>query len=125
MRRLVALSLAVLSLSAVAGAAARVGGGPPPFPRLPGKWSHAEINVTIKKELHTLTLDRGTIAQVSPAQLTVREPGNVLVAVPLSPQTVVLVNGREAEVSALQRRMAVVTMRIDGGPAIRVRAASK
>ena len=56
MRRLAVL-LAVLSLLALAGTAGA--GGVPPFPRLPGAWSHADINVTIKKKPHTLTLDRG------------------------------------------------------------------
>ena len=58
MRRLATL-LAALSLMALAGTALAGGGGVPPFPRLPGAWSHAEINVTIKRTQHTLILDRG------------------------------------------------------------------
>ena len=125
MRRLVALSLAFLSLLAAAGAAARVGGAPPLFPKLPGKWSHAEINVTIKRQPHTLTLDRGTVLQASLSQLTVREPGNVVVIVPLTPQTLVTINGAPSEAASLARKMKVDTMRVDGGPAVRVRATSK
>jgi hypothetical protein len=125
MRRLVALSLAFLSLLAAAGAAARVGGAPPPFPKLPGKWSHAEINVTIKRQPHTLTLDRGTVIQASGTQLTIREAGNVNVVVPMTAQTLVVINGVPAAPDDLARKMSVDTMRVDGGPAVRVRATSK
>jgi hypothetical protein len=115
------LATAVAALVVGSGAAA---GSVPPFPSLPGAWSHAEINVTIAGEPHTLTLDRGRIAQVSATQVTIREAGGVFVVVPLKASTLVVVDGRPSRIFGLRRRMDVKTMRIDGGPAVRVRAVS-
>ena len=66
---------------------------PPPFPKLPGNWSHAEINVTIKKQLHTLILDRGRITQANATQVTLLESGGVPVTVQLSPDTIIMFRG--------------------------------
>jgi hypothetical protein len=124
MRRL-ATMLVALSLMAFAGTALAGGGGaPPPFPRLPPAWYHVTINQTIKHVPHTLILDRGRIAQVSPSQLTLRERDGSLVAVPLSQSTIVVVDGVPSTVLDLKRKMDVQTMRIDGGAAVRVRATS-
>ena len=122
MRKLVAL-FATLSLLACA-AAAGAGGGPPQIPRIPGTWSHAEINVTIKKVPHTLILDRGKIAEITNTQLTLRERDGSMVAIPLTGQTIVTVDGFPATISHLRRRMTATTLRVDGGAAVRVRAAS-
>jgi hypothetical protein len=117
--------LAFLSLLACAGAAARNGGGsPPPFPRLDGPWSHAEINVRIKREYHTLVLDSGRIVQLSSTQMTLRERDGSLVPIALSDQTLVVVRGRAGSIDLLQKKMDVQAMRIDDGPAVRVRAGS-
>jgi hypothetical protein len=127
MRRLVLL-LAALSLVLAGTALAGKGGGAkqgkvPPFPRVPGKWSHVEINRKIGKRPHTLILDRGRILQASPTQITILELGSPAV-VPLSDQTLVVIDRLPATVNDLRRRMTVVTMRIDGGAAVRVRASS-
>ncbi|MGH3001984.1 MAG: hypothetical protein ACRDM1_04855 [Gaiellaceae bacterium] len=125
MRRLVA-TLAASFLLATAGVAGA--GGVPPFPKLPGAWSHAELNVTIHKQPHTLILDRGRIVQVSATQLTLAERvGHVVAVIPLSPRTIItpraLVSprGRHGSPLRLRRNLNVQTMRIDGGPAVRVR----
>ena len=123
MRRLAVL-LASLSLFATAGVAAGAGGGPPQIPRIPGTWSHAEINVTIKKQPHTLILDRGRVSQVTTSQITLREGAGGNVAIPVSAQTIVTLDGRRASITDLRRRMFATTMRVDGGDAVRVRATS-
>jgi len=64
MRKLAVL-FAALSLLACAGTAAGAGGAPPQIPRIPGTWSHAEINVTIRRVPHTLIVDRGKIAEIT------------------------------------------------------------
>ena len=121
MRRL-AVPLAALSLLAfTSGAAAGVRGGPPPFPTLPGNWSHAEINVKIKRVVHTLILDHGRIIQASPQQITLREPDGSVVPVGLSPSTLIVKGRRSVSTQALRKGMTVDTMRIDDGPAVRVR----
>jgi len=96
----------------------------PPFPRLPGAWSHAEINVTIKRTPHTLILDRGRIVQVNSSQLTLRERDGSVVVVPLSQSTIVVLDAVPSTVLDLKKRMDTQTMRIDGGAAVRVRASS-
>ena len=125
MRRRAVIIVVLCSLVACAGAAARGGGGyPPPFPKLAGPWWHAEINVRIKRQFHTLVLDSGRIVQVSPTQMTLRERDGSLVVIGLNDQTLVVIGRRPAFVTDLQRRMNVQAMRIDDGPAVRVRAAS-
>jgi hypothetical protein len=122
MRRLAVL-FAALSLLACA-AAAGAGGGPPQIPRIPGTWSHAEINVTIRKVPHTLIVDRGKIAEITTTQLVLREGAGVKQVIPLSAQTIVTLDGSPATISDLRRRMTATTLRVDGGAAVRVRAAS-
>jgi hypothetical protein len=125
MRRL-AIILGAISLAcggtALAAGAAKVL-TTPPIPRVPGQWSHVEINRKIGKTPHTLILDRGRVIQASATQLTIRELGSPVV-VPLSDQTLVVIDGLPATTSDLRRKMTVVTMRIDGGAAVRVRATS-
>jgi hypothetical protein len=123
MRKLAAL-IAALSLLACAGSAAGAGGAPPQVPKIPGTWSHAEINVTIKKVPHTLIVDRGKILEITMTQLTLREGAGVTQVIPLNAQTVVMLDGSPATISNLRRRMTATTLRVDGGPAVRVRAAS-
>jgi hypothetical protein len=122
MRKLAVL-FAALSLLACA-AAAGAGGGPPQIPRIPGTWSHAEINVTIKKVPHTLIVDRGKIVEITTTQLTLRESAGVTQVISLNDQTIVTLNGRAASISSLRRRMTATTLRVDGGAAVRVRATS-
>jgi hypothetical protein len=122
MRRLAPI-LTALSLACAGTALAGGGGNVPPIPRVPGQWSHVEINLKIRKTPHTLILDRGRIAQASATSITLRELGSVVV-VPLSPETLVVIDGLPATPNDLRRKMSVVTMRIDGGAAVRVRASS-
>jgi hypothetical protein len=125
MRRL-AVVLSALSLACVgtAFAAGAVKIPPvPPIPRVPGQWSHVEINRKIGRVPHTLILDRGKVVQASATQITIRELGSPVV-VPLSAQTLVVIDGLPATPNDLRRKMTVVTMRIDGGAAVRVRASS-
>ncbi len=122
MRKLATTIVAVslLAFAASAGAATRT--PIPPFPHLSGCWSHAEINVKIKKVPHTLILDRGKIVQVSRTQVTLRECDNTTVVVPLSQSTLVVLQGVPSTVFDLTKRMNAQTMRIDGGAAVRLRA---
>src|SRR5205823_10200193 len=87
MRRL-AVALATLSLLACAGPAAGAG-WPPQIPRIPGKWSHVELNVTIKRVPHTLIVDRGKIVQITTTSVTLREPDGETPTIALTDQTIV------------------------------------
>jgi hypothetical protein len=119
MRKLVVLIvvLGVLTTVGAAGAAS----GIPAFPAVPGNWSHVDINRKIGKRWHTLTLDRGRITQVSPTQLTLREPDSSITVIPLTPQAMVRIYGLDLTIYSLKRGMSAMTMRIDGGPAVRIR----
>jgi hypothetical protein len=123
MRKLAVL-IAALSLLAGAGTATGAGGAPPQIPRIPGTWSHAEINVTIRKVPHTLIVDRGKVAEITTTQLVLREGAGVNEVIPLSAQTLVTLDGQPATISDLRRRMTATTLRVDGGAAVRVRATS-
>jgi len=124
MRTLVAL-LIVLALVPAAASAATARKGPPPFPKLPGDWSHAEINVTIRGVPHTLILDRGRIVRVTAAGITLRAPDGTRPTIAISPSTVITFGrGRFRFLvgpGALRRGLFALTMRIDGGAAVRVR----
>jgi hypothetical protein len=117
---LIALVGALAALGVTAASAARTA-KVPPFPNIPGNWSHAEINVTINGEPHTLILDRGRIVQVSATQVTVLERGGARVVVPMNAQTIVRIYGYPATIYMLRRLMFTWTMRIDGGSAVRIR----
>ena len=109
--------VAAFAVPAASASAARV----PPFPNIPGNWSHAEINVTINGKPHTLILDRGRIVQVNATQLTLFERTGDKVVVPLSQNAIVKIYGYPATIYMLRRLMNTWTMRIDGGPAVRIR----
>ena len=125
MRRL-AIALIALSLAFTGTALAGGGGGggnapPPQIPRIAGQWAHVEINLTIRRQPHTVILDRGPVIQASATSITLRELGSPQV-IPLDSQTLVVIDGLPATTSDLKRKMTVVAMRIDGGAAVRVRA---
>ena len=87
---------------------------------LPPGWWHAEINFAIARVPHTLILDRGRIASVSPTSLTLREQDGSMVDVAVSSSTQVVIAGRTAAVTDLKRGEIAITRRIDGGPATNV-----
>jgi hypothetical protein len=119
-RRLV-VTLATLPLLACAGSATGAG-GPPQIPRIPGKWSHVELNVIIKKVPHTLIVDRGKVVEITTTSVTIREAPGVTPTIPLTDQTIVTLDGRPSSIFSLRRKMTVTTLRVDGGAAVRVRA---
>jgi hypothetical protein len=106
--------------AAVAAAAAK----PPPFPRLRGTWSHAEINVTIKRVPHTLVLDRGRVTEAASDHVTLLEGDGSTVTIPLTAATLISVDKAQSTPAGLQPRMNVEAMRIDGGAAVRIDARS-
>lgn len=126
MRRLLLLLCAVAAL-AVAGTALTASAGargnpqPPQFPALPGQWTHTTINRKIRGEWHTLILDRGRIVQVGAKKMTLLESDGTTVPIPLDATTIVQPAALGMTVFDLKRGMAVDAMRIDGGPAVRVR----
>ena len=107
---------AACSLALAAGSASGAGGGV-----MPAGWTHAEINYAVGRVPHTLILDRGRVAAVSPTSLTLREQDGSMVQIGLSSSTQVTVNGQPGQLSNIRRFANAVTQRIDGGPATQVR----
>jgi hypothetical protein len=93
----------------------------PRFPAIPGVWSHAELNVKIGRTPHTLVLDRGRIVQIATTELRLSERDGTEAAIPVTRHTKVVMGRRKVKLSALRLRMTIETMRIDGGPAVRIR----
>ena len=108
---------AACSVALAAGSASGAGGGGV----MPVGWTHAEINYAVGGVPHTLILDRGRVAAVSPTLLTLREQDGSTVQIGLSPSTQVTVNGQPGQLSSIRRFANAVTQRIDGGPAIQIR----
>jgi hypothetical protein len=122
MAKLVVLAGLVLALatSGISAAAAV-----PPFPKISGNWSHIDINRKIGGKWHTLTLDRGRIAQVTPTQLNLREADGTVAQIPLTPAALVRINAFNESIYQLKRGMNAMTMRIDGGPAVRIKVGGR
>jgi hypothetical protein len=121
MRRVLAIAALATALLVPVASAGAGAGAPPPFPKLAG-FTHAEINVRIRKQPHTLILDLGRVTAVEPAAVVLLESDGSIVTVPLAPTTLITLNGRPAIAAQLHKRLLVETMRIDGGAAVRVRA---
>jgi hypothetical protein len=122
MRRLAVLIVA-LSLLAYAGAAAAgLRSVPPQFPKLSGRWSHAEINVTIRRQQHTLVLDHGQIARVGPNQIVLRRFDGTVATVPVGSSTIVTLAGVATDVTGLRKGEFAQSMIVDDGAAVRVKA---
>jgi hypothetical protein len=120
MRKLVVLvGLVAMLATGAASTAAAV----PGFPNIPGTWSHIDINRKIGGKWHTLSLDRGKITQVNATQVTLREADGTVAVVPLTPSTIVKLYRFSGTIYQLKRGMNAMTMRIDGGPAVRVKVA--
>jgi hypothetical protein len=122
---LLALALAAPAVAAVAKPKPKPESQaqPPGFPALPANWSHADINVTIAGASHTIALDRGVVLRVSPTSLRIRRRDKTMTDVPLTRSTVVVLVGKKGKPNdGIQVGMVAWTLRVDNGPAVRVRA---
>jgi hypothetical protein len=117
-RPIVFVGVVAATLALAAAAAARLPGPG----SLPAGWSHAEINVTIRRVPHTLIYDRGRLRTVSPSELTLRERDGSIATIPLAADTRVVVDGRPGSAADLRPGMVALTLRVDGGAARQVRA---
>jgi hypothetical protein len=88
---------------------------------VPGQWSHVELNTKIKREPHTLILDRGRILQASSSQLVLHRNDGTNVTIAISEDTIITFGRLTVTPNALKRSEYAVTMVVDGGPAARVK----
>jgi hypothetical protein len=118
---LAAAAVAAAIAAALAGSAHAAGGLFGPVSGLPAGWSHAQINVVIRRQPHTLTYDRGRVVSVTPTQLVLRERDGSMAQITLSPATKVTIAGRGATLAQIRPLETAVTVSVDGGPASAVR----
>jgi hypothetical protein len=121
MQRLLVIAVTAGALALAGPAGARRAVPVPPFPDLAGSWSHAEINVQVGRSPHTLILDRGVLARVARNRLRIRESDGNVVVMPVARRVSVSSAGGPVPYSFLRAGWSVETMRIDGGPAVRIR----
>ena len=112
----------LLAVAASALAAATLAGGAgaiklPAPPNLPVGWSHATVNIVIRRVPHTLTYDHGRVTDVSPTSLTLREPDGSVVTIGIDAGTRVKIDGRPAAVGQVRRLETATTVTVDGGAA--------
>ena len=58
-------------------------------------------------------------------QLNLREPDGTVAQIPLTPSALVRVYSAPGSIYQLRRGMNAMTMRIDGGPAVRIKVAAR
>ena len=114
------LSIPILSLLAACVLAASSQAGNP-LAGLPTGWSHATINVLIKRQPHTLIYDRGRVVAFTASSLTLKERDGSVVVVNVSPTAQIFIAGQPASLSQVRRLEIATTMSIDGAPATTVR----
>jgi hypothetical protein len=110
----------VVAAVALVVAAAAAAGRLTALPKLPPGWSHAEINVIIKRVPHTLIYDRGRVLAVTATALTLRERDGSVVTIDVSPSSRITIKGRAASLTQIRRLETATTIRVDGGAATRV-----
>jgi hypothetical protein len=114
--------LATVAAAAALAASASAAGGPfGAVSSLPAGWSHAQINVVIRNQPHTLTFDRGRVVSVAPTQLILRESDGSMAQISVSASTQVMIAGRPASLAQIHRNEWALAVSIDGGPASAVR----
>ena len=87
---------------------------------LPPGWSHAEVNVVIKGQPHTLTYDRGRVLSVGPSSLTLKERDGSVVTITVSSSTVITIAGRPGSLAQIRPLEQAMTISMDGGSATTV-----
>ena len=116
--------LTLLAVSAVAALVLAAAGGAAQIPRvpsLPSGWSHAEINVVVRRQPHTLTYDRGRVQLVTGSSLTLKERDGTVWTITIAPTATITIDGSPAQLSQVRPREIATTVAIDGGPAVNVK----
>ena len=113
----VAAAAAALLIAAGPAAAVRI----PRAPNLPVGWSHAEINIVIRRIPHTLTYDRGRVSSVAAESLTLLEPDGSVQTISVSPTALVTIAGQQASLVQVRPGEIAITVSVDGAPAVSVK----
>src|ERR1700730_2790891 len=113
------LILSLISvLSALALAAAGAAAAILRAPNLPAGWSHAEINVVVRHQPHTLTYDRGRVQLVTASSLTLKERDGTVWTINVAPTATITIDGSPAQLSQVRPRETATTVAVAGGRAL-------
>lgn len=118
-RKLLVAAASVLAWAALSTAASAI--KLPPAPNLPAGWSHAQINVVIRRVPHTITYDHGKVVSVDATSLTLKEPDGSVVTIAVDASTRVTIEGRPSSIAQVKRLETATTVSVDGGPAALVK----
>jgi len=114
-RKLTISVVSVLGAAVLAGSAGAM--RIPRSPNLPPGWSHAQINIVVKRVAHTLTYDRGRVVSVGPDSLTLREPDGTMQTIGVDSGTKITIAGQPGTLDQVRRLEVATTVSVDGGPA--------
>jgi len=114
MKRILISGIVSVGALALVGAAGAI---KIPRPSLPAGWSHAEINVVIKHQPHTLIYDRGRVVAVTASSLVLRERDGSVVTIAVSAASQIRIAGQPGVLSQIRRLEIATTVGVDGGPA--------
>jgi hypothetical protein len=81
----------------------------------------AEVLTYAAKTLHDYRLDEGRIVSVRPGSITLQERDGTRQQIAVSPSTLVTLAGQPADLSAVTRGLAAITIREGDGPALEIR----
>ena len=88
---------------------------------LPQGWSHAEINLILKKVPHTVIYDHGRVLSANGDSVTVREVDGSVVTLPIDAKTIIRSQGLPMAASGIHKGMGATSIRVDGGAAVLLR----
>jgi hypothetical protein len=119
-RKLTVLST-VLTLGACSFAASAGAFRLPPNPNLPPGWSHATINIVVRRVAHTLTYDRGRVVATTSTSITLREPDGTMQTISVDGNTRIVIAGQPSTIDQIRPFEIATTVSVDGGAAAVVR----
>ncbi|CAB4686913.1 MAG: hypothetical protein F2663_02070 [Actinobacteria bacterium] len=88
---------------------------------LPQGWSHAEINLLLKKVPHTVIYDHGRVVSAGNGALTLREVDGSVVTLPIDGKTIIRFQGQPVPPSGIRKGMGATSIRVDGGATVLLR----
>lgn len=88
---------------------------------LPQGWSHAEINLILKRVPHTVIYDHGRVLSANGGSVTLREVDGSVVTLPIDAKTIIRSQGSPMSASEIHKGMGATSIRVDGGAAVLLR----
>ncbi len=116
---LAVLAAVVVGLTVALPAGASLG----PCAGLPPGWTHAAVNVTVKRAPRlgqTVICDRGRVIAVGAASLTLKESDGTVWVIPVAPNALITLDGQQVALSQVLELDTAQTVSVNGGAATTV-----